>query len=421
MKTAELERLAHALAQESAPAGVTIVKRSPVRVAARCDDVFIKVFPRRPQVAAREARNLERAHRRGLPVPEVLGFGDGWIATRLLHERRDPSRDDVDALLALSQRAHDSGLVHGDLHVGNFLWSGQVLYLLDLQRARFLPFVPRWLRLRDLGFLAYSLGEPLPPPLEPAGAWCRRRAQTHWRSRTKRCTQESSGFTRWEYAGAAGFRRREVEAARLGTALQRADALEPFKQDSNGALYRCDAWILKRHGTPERARAAWIGGHGLEMRGIATGRALAWVGPWLVMEDAGETLIDWIERAYPDSGPSVRAELEERLAELLACLHRRGIYHADLKANNIAWQPGARPRLLDYGRVRFGRSVSRRRRIKNLAQLNAALPNTVGAQARERVLDGYLAAAETRDSRAALRREVIRLSLERGHRWSGCG
>jgi hypothetical protein len=104
----------------------------------------------------------------------------------------------------------------------------------------------------------------------------------------------------------------------------------------------------------------------------------------------------------------------------LGRLHRRGIYHADLKATNIAWTPGSVPRLLDYARVRFARRVSRRRRVKNLAQLNAALPDSVGPELRERALDAYLDAAGTRDARDSLRRDVIRASLARRHRWTGC-
>jgi len=86
----------------------------------------------------------------------------------------------------------------------------------------------------------------------------------------------------------------------------------------------------------------------------------------------------------------------------------------------VVWRPGEPPRLLDYGRVHFGARVSRRRRVKNLAQLNAALPDLVPARLREAALASYLAAGGTRDDCAALRRDVIAESLRRAHRWSGC-
>jgi tRNA A-37 threonylcarbamoyl transferase component Bud32 len=147
---------------------------------------------------------------------------------------------------------------------------------------------------------------------------------------------------------------------------------------------------------------------------------LAWAGRWLVMEDGGPTLSDWVETDLAKSTQFEREELARALGSLLAALHRRGIYHPDLKANNVVWRPGEPPRLLDYGRVRFSARVTRRRRVKNLAQLNAALPDALPNALRERALAAYLAESETGDEPAALRRDVIAESLRRAHRWSGC-
>ena len=61
-----------------------------------------------------------------------------------------------------------------------------------------------------------------------------------------------------------------------------------------------------------------------------------------------------------------------------------------------------------------------RRRIKNLAQLNAALPDLVPNELRERCFAHYLARSEPRADPEVLRDAVILLSLERRHRWSGC-
>ena len=177
---------------------------------------------------------------------------------------------------------------------------------------------------------------------------------------------------------------------------------------------------MKQHARERDARAAWLGGNGLEARGISTATALAWVGRWLVMEDAGSTLDAWVSRDLASASGEVRDELAGRLGSLLATLHRRGIYHADLKANNVVWSPGREARLLDYGRVRFGRRVSRRRRVKNLAQLNAALPNQVPAALREAALARYLAESGYADEPSRLRRDVIAESLRRSHHWRGC-
>ncbi len=139
------------------------------------------------------------------------------------------------------------------------------------------------------------------------------------------------------------------------------------------------------------------------------------------MEDGGPTVTDWVDGGdFARSGGPERAELARGLGSLVARLHRRGAYHADLKANNVLWRPGAAPRLLDYGAVRFSARVPRRRRVKNLAQLNAALPDLVPAALREAALATYLAESGYADEPARLRRDVVTASVRRRHRWSGC-
>ena len=409
------EELARALTGGATPYGVELIKRNPVRCVARAGDAVVKVFLRRPERARREARALHEARSRDVPVPELLDAGEDWLATRYLRGR-EAGREDLDALLPLVERMHERGMLHGDLHLGNVWMSDAGPVLLDIQRARFLPFVPGWLRRRELGYLAFSAGDPLPPPLRHVRFWRDLRARRHWRSRTRRCLLESSVFTAFD----SGFRRRASDPRDLRAALGDVQRSEPLKSTSGTRLYRSGPWILKEHASGRRARAAWIAAQGLEARGLSTGRALAWRGSWLVMEDAGPTLIDWVESDFEKADGSCRSELADALGDLLADLHRRGIYHADLKANNISWSPGEPPRLLDYGRVRFGRRVPLRRRVKNLAQLNAALPDLVPSGLRERALRRYLERSAFPGDAARLRSAVIEASLARRHRWTGC-
>jgi tRNA A-37 threonylcarbamoyl transferase component Bud32 len=410
------ERLAHG---ELAP-GAELLKRSPVRSVARVGDAVVKVLHRRPRKARQEARALARARALGVPVPELVGCGAGWVATRFV-AARPAARDDFALFFPAVRAMHERGMLHGDLHLGNILMRGSDPLFLDVQKASFLPALPAWLRRRELGYLAYSLGDPLPPELAASRHWRTLRAQRHWRSRTRRCLVESSGFTAFEAGALRGFRRRDVAAEALARALADAPTTPALKQSARGALHRVNGWIAKRHASAREARRAWIASAGLEARGIGCARALAWAGPWLVMEDAGGTLIDWVESAFAHAGSAARAALADGAGELLARLHARGIYHPDLKANNICWTPGSAARLVDYAGVRFGLRVSARRRIKNLAQLNAALPDLVPAELRERALARYLAelGAQASDTER-LRRRVIALSVKRGHRWSGC-
>jgi len=419
-KRAAHQDLAASLRSGLTPSGVTVLKRNRVRVVARAGDTLLKVLLERPKNASREARALNRAKLLGIAVPAVLDSGPDWLATRFLASARPAVRTDFEAILAAIAKAHARGFLHGDLHLGNLLVDDGRVIFLDLQKARFLPWLPPVLRSRELGYLAYSLGEPLPEALAHVRFWRDRRAQTHWRSRTRRCVRESGSFTSFRFDGQAGFRRRDTEVGALLGALGSLDGATPFKDAPNGRLFRCGDWILKQHASARDARRAWLGGNALEARGVATGIALAWVGRWLVMRDLGATLDVWVQREFANADSAARDELAARLGSLLARLHRRGVYHADLKANNVIWSPGREPLLLDYGRVRCGARVSRRRRVKNLAQLNAALPDAVPGTLREAALARYLAESGYGDEPARLRRDVIAQSVRRSHLWHGC-
>ena len=61
-----------------------------------------------------------------------------------------------------------------------------------------------------------------------------------------------------------------------------------------------------------------------------------------------------------------------RLARLVRRMHVRGVYHRDLKANNILAR-GDDLWVIDLDRVDFMLSVDRPERVLNLAQLNGAI------------------------------------------------
>lgn len=410
------EELATAVRRGEIPDSVTVLKQNRVRCVVHADDAVLKVYLQRQNRSGREARAIGRAAERGLSVARVLDCGLGWLALDFI-PGRDASREDVPALLPEIDRLHQAGVLHRDLHVFNFRIGPKGPVLLDFQKALFLPWLPSWMRQRELGYFADSLGEPLPSELESVRSWRDRRAYQHARHRTKRCLVESGGFTRF----GSGFRRRDTDPATLDSILAEPRSGELLKDGPNGQLFGLNGLILKCFGSARAARRAWINANGLEARQIGVARALAVRDRWLVMEDAGATVIDWVESSFATATPEQHSQLADSLGVLLADLHNRGIYHADLKANNICWQPGAAPLLLDYGTVRFGRQVGARRRIKNLAQLNAALPDSVGPELRRRGLEAYLARRRPTQDAEELRRSVVRESLARGHRWTGAG
>jgi hypothetical protein len=121
---------------------------------------------------------------------------------------------------------------------------------------------------------------------------------------------------------------------------------------------------------------------------------------------------------------AARKALARSVGGLFARLHAGGIYHNDLKDVNIL--AGGAPHaptltLLDLERVRFGGDpLGRRRRVKNLVQLDRTLGTRASRTDRLRMLAAYLGTAD-RAVRRAWAEDVRRARARKDRRRSaGC-
>ena len=114
------------------------------------------------------------------------------------------TRADLALLLRAIGAAHGRGFLHGDLHLGNLLVRDGAVVFLDLQRARFLPWVPPIAaapRARLLRVLARRAAAARARLRCASGATGARRR--HWRSRTRRCLQRERRIHRVRARGRA--------------------------------------------------------------------------------------------------------------------------------------------------------------------------------------------------------------------------
>jgi tRNA A-37 threonylcarbamoyl transferase component Bud32 len=140
-----------------------------------------------------------------------------------------------------------------------------------------------------------------------------------------------------------------------------------------------------------RARRNWIGARALRVRGVPTPDALALLecregllpGRTILITryvDGSQELNDYVLQRYN----RVLSEEETRhkkrfiaeLAGVIRDMHEKGIYHADLKSNNILVGEEAdswRLHVVDLDRLRCGRRLSFAERANNLAQINASV------------------------------------------------
>ena len=141
------------------------------------------------------------------------------------------------------------------------------------------------------------------------------------------------------------------------------------------------------------AMRSWSGAGTLREAGFFTGEPIAAVEcrsagtltkSFYLSEEipAGMTVdVYWREkliRAPGHEGFRRRREFVKRLAQLFRSLHEHAIYHNDLKDANIIVSPGGSQAresfyLLDLEGIRTYRCLSKRRRIKNLVQLNRTM------------------------------------------------
>jgi hypothetical protein len=108
--------------------------------------------------------------------------------------------------------------------------------------------------------------------------------------------------------------------------------------------------------------------------------------------------------------PAARHRFARALGDLFRRLHAAGVYHNDLKDVNILVRgDDAEPALvlLDLERVQIGGWLGRRRRTKNLVQLERTLGRRVSAAARLRVLHAYLGPAASREERRAWAARIV--------------
>lgn len=324
----------------------------------------------------------------------------------------------------LLRRAHDAGMFHKDLHLGNLMIrlgeSTPEIFFIDLQRTSFRPRLDLKARLMNLaqlhgGSAEASRAERLrflrayfeegPPLVEDRRAFLSRleaRALKHrhrlWRSRQKRCVADNREFAAVGSGGFTGFARREwsrhlSDLSRPAELLASSTLVKDSRTTTVGAVrfwdrkfhvkrynYQSLAYALKNLLRPSRARRAWVAANACAMRGISAAAPVVFLErrrrgllqeSYLVCETVdGKMLSEILEQRALGTGD--RRALIRALARYLARMHDRRIANRDLKSENLLVTRPQAGRyeffVVDFDGVRLG-PVSRRRRIKNLARL----------------------------------------------------
>jgi tRNA A-37 threonylcarbamoyl transferase component Bud32 len=330
---------------------------------------------------------------------------------------------------------HRQGVFHGDLHPQNIvIQPNDRPCLIDAQEVWFFPWLPRLLRVYNLGRLYWYLSkqnqdstwwqtflEGYNPNFSRAitVAELRRQAETYreryYRSRSKRCCKNSSEFCVVKGPELSGFKRREFvfTAAQLEQAIENAVAVKP------GRVIRYQGTCIKIHRLKrfhqDRCLASWKMSRALEVRGIMVPRAFGYYKAQGTAYFLSEFLVDSLRlndylSSLTDLGCKRRAL--KKLALWMQSIHGRHVRQRDLKSSNILWCQG-QFYLVDLDGVAI-RRLTKAQRLVNLAQLNASLSNAVTLRDRVRFFFYYFGESlPGRSRRRKMYRKIWSLTLKK--------
>jgi len=317
------------------------------------------------------------------------------------------------------------------------------LYPVDLHKVWYIKKVPLWMRIRDLAQLRNSISVSRAdrmrffqeyakgcPPFSThfkvnarrVEAKAERLWRTHLKSRTKRCLVDSSEFAvkkdraqsmYYNRGYSEGLLTEVIKEYHVASATGKLTVLKKTSKETvaliiinhNGKELKV---LVKESRFPRvlstlryifcksRARKYWIAARGLKVRDIETPGTLALIEKKnfgiprqniLLTEfiDQAFELNDYViknfKKALSKRKVQKKGQFIKELAQRLRDLHERGIYHADLKSNNIlVTEKGGDVwtfYFIDLDRVAFKRHLSFEQRSNNLAQINASIADCI--------------------------------------------
>ncbi len=400
-------------------------------------------------------------------LSEAIGSGTSLIDDPV----KSAEGSSIDELARIVREIHDSGLLHRDLHAGNFLRNGTSLFLTDLHRAEILRSLSADQRLWNLSQLFHSLrsvwgeGERLrfiekyfkegslslqkrEALFQKIDSLMGRLQERQWKSRAKRCLKESTEFSIKKERGGHIYHRRDFPLDHLGKVLEehlqwvkeKPSMLAKYSPEiivsilKDGESKVCvkqfrypRLWdAFKEYFRRSKGRKSWVAGNGLRARGIPSLLPLAlvekknWLGwkeAFLVMEahEMGREMDRYMLEGLKDFRK--RRLFIKAFGRWLSHFHKMNLYHQDMKTCNLLISEKGETwdfHLLDLEDVRLDEKVDGRKLFKNLLQLNTSTPRVFTRVDRFRFFREYLRFNPiVKDERTFLRR-LIEESRKRG-------
>ena len=319
---------------------------------------------------------------------------------------------------------HRHRVFHADLNRKNFILNpAGDFYLLDTQEVYFLPWMPRRLRVSNLGRMVFNLcslddpepwtdrflegykqGVPNKVNISEVTAAARRYQHLRYRSRSKRCCKNSTEFTVLKTRHLNGYKRRGFNWG-VQEMLQAEEKGIPLK---GAHVLGYQGVCIKKHRRKlfhqNRCLTSWKMSRALEVRGISVPRSLGYFEFRGQSYFLAELLDDRLHlNAYLSAifDEKVKRQALKKLALWLRTFHDTGVWQRDFKSSNIICR-NSDYFMVDLDGVRI-QALSEQKKIYNLAQLNASISNALSIKDRLRFYHYYSADSQpTRQQRRAV-------------------
>jgi tRNA A-37 threonylcarbamoyl transferase component Bud32 len=414
---------------------------------------------------------MERVWKGWVQESYYLSVGIGTGVSFIEEAERSKEARSIHVLAKTVRRFQEAGLFHRDLHGGNFLWEDDNLFLIDLHRARLVKTLTLRRRLWDLSHLFHSLrsmwgeeeylrfldqyieggfdGSPkreiLLQKIHPIMNRLQRR---QWRSRTKRCLKESTEFTVQREKGIRYFHRRDFPLDRLKRVTERhrdlvrekSVSLIKYSPEVMVSILSDEAericvkqfrypsfWgRMKEHFRRSKGFKSWRAANGVRARGLSSLKpfALAERGDWIGLKESfllmeapvnDQEMDRYILKGFENL--KKKRLFIGTFARWLDGLHRRRLYHKDMKTCNILISERAETwnfQLLDFEDLLMDEDINRKKLFKNLLQLNTSTPRVMTRVDRYRFFREYLRLNPIVKNQKVFLRKLVDESRRRG-------
>jgi tRNA A-37 threonylcarbamoyl transferase component Bud32 len=400
-------------------------------------------------------------------LSEAIGKGGSFIDDH----KKSKELCSILELAKTVRKFQNRGLLHQDLHGGNFLWDGESLFLTDLHDARIVKPLSFNQRLWNLAHLFHSLrsmwseGEQLQfldQYFEEISERAKKREilsqkiyplmdhlqQRQWRSRTKRCLKDSTEFTIQREKRIRYLHRRDFPLDPLKRVMEEHRDLvrgNPSSLIKDSPEVVVSIWNhegervclkqfryphlwdkMKEHFRRSKGLKAWMAANGMRARGIPSLKPLALVerANWVGLQDSflfmeALTKDQEMDRYLLKGFESLNKKrlFIKTFAGWLARLHKMGLYHKDMKTCNILVSERGEKwdfHLLDFEDLLMDRQTNRKQLFRNFLQLNTSTPKVMTKVDRFRFFSEYLRLNPIVQDQKSFLQDLVMESRRRG-------